>query len=238
MESLSSVSRILYDLLTTESKEEYERRFLDYKKDMLDSIKPFVADTTSQLRTVRTAVESIRSYVGVDLEDVKAHIGGEIDNMRESLGSEIAQLVAAVGRLSHPDPCAREAAPTATPTREPGGSSAGPEGHRYELQHRGTACEGAPPPVTGMRPAYTYHEIFSSPMSKSVSTDLGFGSRVDLPQFDGSNPKLWQRRCEEAFQRGQAVVVHWALLASDQFIGPAATWLESYLQQQPHPTWS
>jgi hypothetical protein len=30
----------------------------------------------------------------------------------------------------------------------------------------------------------------------------------------------------------------WACYASDQFVGPAATWLESYLQQHPRSTWS
>lgn len=71
-----------------------------------------------------------------------------------------------------------------------------------------------------------------------MSTDTGHGPRVELPQFDGANPKLWQRRCEVYFQRWQTPASMWASYASDHFVGAAATWLESYLQQHHRPVWS
>jgi hypothetical protein len=62
--------------------------------------------------------------------------------------------------------------------------------------------------------------------------------RVELPQFDGSNPKLWQRRCEDYFQRWQTPTMLWVSSASDQFVGAAATWLESYLHQHRQSVWT
>jgi hypothetical protein len=76
-------------------------------------------------------------------------------------------------------------------------------------------------------PARTYHGANSF-----------HGPRVDLPQFDGSNPKLWQRRCEDYFQRWNTPSQQWISTASDQFVGAAATWLESFLHQHHQPSWS
>jgi hypothetical protein len=61
---------------------------------------------------------------------------------------------------------------------------------------------------------------------------------VDLPQFDGANPKLWQRRCEEYFKRWQSPAHLWVSYSSSLFVADAATWLESYLQQNPQALWS
>jgi hypothetical protein len=60
---------------------------------------------------------------------------------------------------------------------------------------------------------------------------------VELPQFDGSNLKLWQRLCVEYFQHWQTPEAQWVSYASGQFIGAAATWLEAYLQQSPDSLW-
>jgi hypothetical protein len=54
----------------------------------------------------------------------------------------------------------------------------------------------------------------------------------------GSNPKLWQRRCEDYFQRWQTPVQSWTSLASDQFTRAAATWLEAHLHQHSQPPWT
>lgn len=78
--------------------------------------------------------------------------------------------------------------------------------------------------------SHTYHHLHNS-------DTIGSASRADLPQFDGSNLKLWQRRCEEQFQRSETPSHMWASYASDQFIGAAVTWLEAFLQQNQWPTW-
>jgi hypothetical protein len=62
--------------------------------------------------------------------------------------------------------------------------------------------------------------------------------RVDLPQFDGANPKLWQRRSEEYFTRWRTPAHLWVSYALSLFVHDAATWLEAYLNQNPRPPWS
>jgi hypothetical protein len=61
---------------------------------------------------------------------------------------------------------------------------------------------------------------------------------VELLQFDGANPKLWQRRSEEYFTRWRTQGHLWVSYASSLFIGDAATWLEAYLHQNPRPPWT
>jgi hypothetical protein len=55
--------------------------------------------------------------------------------------------------------------------------------------------------------------------------------------FDGNNPKLWQRRCQEYFQHWATPLEHWVSYGSSQFIGAVATWLESYLTKFPQAGW-
>jgi hypothetical protein len=61
---------------------------------------------------------------------------------------------------------------------------------------------------------------------------------VDLSHFDGSNSKLWQRRCEEYFHRWDTPSSCWISYASSQFVGAAATWLEAFLTKCPQATWA
>jgi hypothetical protein len=60
MDALSPESKALYELLCVESKEEYESRFLDYKKDLLDAVKVFVDDTTGQLSDINATIDKTR----------------------------------------------------------------------------------------------------------------------------------------------------------------------------------
>jgi hypothetical protein len=46
MESLSPESRALYEMLKADTKEEYEARFLAHKKEILDTLKVSLFDTS------------------------------------------------------------------------------------------------------------------------------------------------------------------------------------------------
>jgi hypothetical protein len=70
-----------------------------------------------------------------------------------------------------------------------------------------------------------------------VTDASALAPRIELPAFDGANPKLWKWHCDEYFH-------HWGTpdnlkvsYASSLFSGPAATSLESYLQQEPEAAW-
>jgi hypothetical protein len=49
---------------------------------------------------------------------------------------------------------------------------------------------------------------------------------------------LWQRRCEEYFQRWNTPECHLISYGSSQFTGAAVTWLEAFLTKFPKATWS
>jgi hypothetical protein len=96
MESLTPEARALYDLLKADTREEYELRFLQYKKVLLDAIKVFVDDTMSQLQAVAATVEEVRTTVTTDLSATKESLGAELVSVQASLSAEIADLAATV----------------------------------------------------------------------------------------------------------------------------------------------
>lgn len=61
---------------------------------------------------------------------------------------------------------------------------------------------------------------------------------MELPRFDGSNPKLWQSRSEDYFRYWGTPPYQWVQFASSLFEGPAARWLESVQRRAPRATWS
>jgi hypothetical protein len=55
--------------------------------------------------------------------------------------------------------------------------------------------------------------------------------------FDGSNPKLWQSRCESYFCTYFVDPSVWIQVATMSFTGPAAPWLQLIEHHLPHVTW-
>lgn len=218
MDDLSPELKALYELLKAEMLEEYGRCFTAYKKEMLDIIHPFAADTSKQIKAVTNSVATIQSVVSTDFVAVKEQIGEELESVRHSLATEISQLAATLERSSS---MSHGVAAKVDP--------AGPDGHRTDNTHRGTTCAGhMSSPVGGTNPGCNPSNFPHSSVGRMNNTDGGHGPRVDLPQFYGTNPKLWQRRCEDYFQRWNTPSAQWAAIASDHFIGAAVTWLESY----------
>jgi hypothetical protein len=54
------------------------------------------------------------------------------------------------------------------------------------------------------------------------------GPWVELPEFDGSHPRLWQSRCEEYFTMWGTPSLLWTTYALSHFEGAAVKWLEAY----------
>ena len=50
---------------------------------------------------------------------------------------------------------------------------------------------------------------------------------MDFPQFDGRNPKMWQKKCESFFELYNIPSQNWVKLATLNFIGTADFWLQS-----------
>jgi hypothetical protein len=98
MDNLSPEAKALYDLLKADTTEEYETRFIAYKKELLDAVKVYVTDTKSQLKEMSSTVEGVRTSMGSDLQAAKDSLGAELDSIKTSLSAEIADLAATVDR--------------------------------------------------------------------------------------------------------------------------------------------
>lgn len=66
---------------------------------------------------------------------------------------------------------------------------------------------------------------------------FGLGPRMELPRFDGTNPKLWQTRCEDYFRLWNTPSSLWISYATSLFEGAAASWLESVHRRVPQINW-
>ena len=60
---------------------------------------------------------------------------------------------------------------------------------------------------------------------------------IDFPRFDGSCPKLWQQRCEDYFRLYGTHKSLWIPVATMQFEGTAARWLQSVQRKVSEATW-
>lgn len=239
MEDLTPEAKLMYDLLRTESREEYEKRFLEHKKEVLDAVRAFVVDTNKQLRSLGNSIDSVQEAVEGELADTKLALGADLGSVKSSLSSQIARLAASVDRALIANPSPAAGGSPALPLGQPGGGAVGPDGHCCASQHRGMGCaSGTPPPVGGnnLDRQLLLHQKLGGNLS--VTDPSASAPRVELPSFDGANPKLWQRRCEEYFRRWGTPTEHWIQYGTSQFSGAAATWLEAFLTKFPEAEWT
>lgn len=104
--------------------------------------------------------------------------------------------------------------------------------------NRSVGSEGGttpePAPVTGAGKfsnlSPTPFTGFGSVAPSMISQASNFSHSVpplDFPRFDGTNPKIWIRRCENYFDICAIVPEHWVKLALVHFSGSAAFWMQS-----------
>nr|XP_020161515.1 uncharacterized protein LOC109746825 [Aegilops tauschii subsp. strangulata] len=110
-----------------------------------------------------------------------------------------------------------------------------------DQEHRGKAHNTyVPPPVRGVRDS-TFRARSPSIGDAGypdTADAFSFGVRADLPRFDGANPRLWQNRCEDQFKLWNTPPHRWISLATSQFEGAVARWLESVQRKSPNISWS
>lgn len=229
MDNLSAESKSLYEILKAESKEEYEARFLAHKKEILDAMRDYVTDTTKQIQEINTAVDSVRVGMGKELTEAREALGTELEAVKAQISADIAHLATAVDRVARPSP----------DTAAGGSGGNGPDGHGSDSSTPGKGCAThTSPPGGGMDPDSKTSSQFFPSRSRSPDADASASApRVELPHFEGTNPKLWQRRSEEYFQRWNTPRILWVSYSTSQFTGAAATWLESFLERNPCADW-
>jgi hypothetical protein len=67
--------------------------------------------------------------------------------------------------------------------------------------------------------------------------NLGNLPKIHFPSFDGDNPRLWQKRCEDYFIMYEVDPAVWIRVSSMQFTGPAARWLQSVESRVSTMSW-
>jgi hypothetical protein len=125
--------------------------------------------------------------------------------------------------------------------RPPGGihHADGPFGRRPDLHYRDreSGPQGVPThiPVKGtfsahpsrlsgfMAEQYYPHESPREYMRPS----LGRLPKLNFPQFDGSQPRLWKSKCEKYFEMYETEYFMWVKVATMHFEGRAARWLQA-----------
>jgi hypothetical protein len=102
--------------------------------------------------------------------------------------------------------------------------------NQTHLSHTGT--------TQAPKSLYTAPDSFGGrPHGSQFASYLGKLPKMNLPLFDGENPKLWQSRCEDYFQMYSVDSSVWIKVASMHFSGPAARWLQSVESQLSKVTW-
>ena len=210
MDRISPETKAIYDLLRAD--------FDKANGDRADSTAQAIAQIDAKLDRLSGRIDEVKLSIGVD-----------IDELRQGLDRSAANS-------SEPS----RGAP-ATPARAPSSSPTCPDGHDVDIENRGSGHRiYVPPPVRGTQ----HDQLISRPPLSSIenfrqnaSDVFGLGPRIELPRFDGGNPKLWQTRCEDYFRFWGTPPGQWISLATALFEGTAARWLESVRRRVPNISW-
>lgn len=210
MERIPPETKAIYDLLRVD--------FDQANRDRVDSTAQAIAQLDAKL-----------DFLSGRIEEVKVSIGVDIDELRQGLD-----------RSTPPTSEPSKGAP-ATPSHAPSSGSSGSDGHRIDNENRGSEHRiYVPPPVRGMQ---TDQIVQRNPLTSienfrlNTTDAFGLGPRIELPRFDGTNPKLWQSRCEDYFRFWCTPSTQWISLATALFEGTAARWLESVRRRVPNASW-
>ncbi|XP_073360723.1 uncharacterized protein [Aegilops tauschii subsp. strangulata] len=169
------------------------------------------------------------------IDDAKLATSVDLDELRGKIGTER-------GAASFPPtPPSPRTMAVPTRTRPPSSGSSGSDGCRSEAEQRNSGPKYVPPPVRGMTtdPSHSRQIIGIGEGFRPYQSDgKSFGPRIELPRFDGSNPKLWQSQCEDYFRFWNTPSNQWIPFASALFDGTAVRWLESVQRRAPNVSWT
>lgn len=166
-------------------------------------------------------------------------LSGRIDEVKHSIGVDLDELCSGLQRAAPQVDMSNGVQASSPPA--PGSGVSSSEGLRSDGENRAPSGHRlyVPPPARGMQLEQIQGRTpFSSIKNLRQSTDVfGLGPRIELPRFDGSNPKLWQSRCEDYFKLWNTPSSLWISYASSLFEGAAARWLESVHRRVPQVSW-
>lgn len=97
-------------------------------------------------------------------------------------------------------------------------------------------------PVTGAwnnpsPPSFTFPTQYDHSGHVPLHRQLGGLPKLSFPKFDGTSPKLWQKRCEDYFAMYATEITVWVRVASMHFEGVAGRWFQSIEPQVSSWSW-
>lgn len=123
-------------------------------------------------------------------------------------------------------------------------------GRRSHIYHRDsglahpTAAGHSPVKGTWQSPSSSFSFARNSPVNMAdeefqggYNHNMGGLPKLNFPNFDGSCPKLWQKRCEDYFDMYATEAIVWVKVATIHFQGVMARWLQSIEPCLPHMAW-
>lgn len=166
-------------------------------------------------------------------------LSSRIDDVKFSIGVDLDELRSGLERTTPPSDPSKTSAPS--PSTTSGGGSPSADGPRPDSSHKDSGQRlYVPPPARGRQMDLTHGRFPLSSIEnfRQNSVDVfGLGPRMELPRFDGTNPKLWQTRCEDYFRLWNTPSSLWISYATSLFEGAAASWLESVHRRVPQINW-
>lgn len=210
MEELTPEARQILDLLKVSAKETVDERVNAYRSSATKAMADQIKDNDTKFGALQSKVDDAVTEIRRALDK----FGGGA-----SASASPTAAIAAANRSALDDPD-------------------GPMGHRGEQHGRRTGLY-VPPPARGTR-ENSHNSALDKPGDELFMEFIDHfvpGPRVELPRFDGMNPRLWQTRCEEYFTLWGRPVSLWIPYSSAQFEGAAAKWLESFRHLSPKAGW-
>jgi hypothetical protein len=254
--------RLNEEELTRVLGERLDGQLAEFQQDQAYRVQELVANTSTRvavLENVSSVFEAWRPRIEGSIDSVRS----SVDTMRSELARLTQLLEGGIAGEHQARPSllgayvpVAERPSTTTATH----NSDWANGHRNACQPREYGIENSQIPIhlpnNGMhspyipqtqdtrpnRTSWDNHPYTSDAMGGSVqdpnfARNLGNLPKLHFPSFDGGNPKLWQTRCEDYFLMYSVDPRMWIKVASMQFVGPAAIWLQSIEYKLVQMSW-
>lgn len=110
---------------------------------------------------------------------------------------------------------------------------------------QGKVADPKPTTPSGMRDLHLFSSA-SNFGNNSSKSDQGGEIPMDIsanvppmvcPQFNGDNPQMWKSNCEQYFEVYGTHPINWVKIATLNFVGNAAFWMQSVRSQLQGITW-
>lgn len=193
MEKIPPETRALYEFL----RADFDAALAKSSAERDAALAKSSAERNAEMVTALAKLDSKLDQLHGRIDDVKLAIGVDLDELRGEIGADRG---AASSPTAPPSPRAPPIATRAAPTSS---GSSGSDGFRSDAEQRNSGLKYVPPPARGTTadPLASRQIVPASDGFRPYQPDVAsFGPRIELPRFDGSNPRLWQSRCEDYFR--------------------------------------